>query len=130
MSSKKRIRTKPTKTEMEEYTFLTWFRSQFGARGTGEFTGATDNELRNAIFAGERAKAELDIRTSFDITLHVARTAWNMKDQNKASRSTQMAAAMLGKRGGSKGGVARAKKLSPERRKAIAQKAAKTRWHK
>jgi hypothetical protein len=38
------------------------------------------------------------------------------------------AAQMLGKLGGLKGGPARAKKLSPERRKAIAQKAAKARW--
>jgi len=34
----------------------------------------------------------------------------------------------LGKLGGAKGGVARAAKLSPARRRAIARKAAKTRW--
>jgi hypothetical protein len=38
------------------------------------------------------------------------------------------AAQMLSKLGASKGGKARADKLSPERRKAIAQKAAKARW--
>lgn len=32
--------------------------------------------------------------------------------------------------GGLKGGAARAKKLSPERRTEIAKKAAETRWHK
>jgi hypothetical protein len=36
----------------------------------------------------------------------------------------------LGRLGGKKGGEARAKKLSPERRKEIAQKAAKARWKK
>ncbi len=38
------------------------------------------------------------------------------------------AAVALGKLGGKKGGDARAKKLSPEKRKAIAKKAAKARW--
>ena len=40
------------------------------------------------------------------------------------------AAQMLGKLGGLKGGKARAAALTPERRKAIAQKAAKVRWGK
>jgi hypothetical protein len=34
------------------------------------------------------------------------------------------------KRNGTKGGLARAKSLTPEKRKAIAQKAALTRWKK
>ena len=38
------------------------------------------------------------------------------------------AAVALGRLGGLSGGKARAKKLSPERRRAIAVKAAKTRW--
>ena len=40
------------------------------------------------------------------------------------------AAVALGRLGGLKGGKARAKKLSPERRKEIAKKAAETRWKK
>ena len=40
------------------------------------------------------------------------------------------AAVALGRLGGLKGGKARAKKLSPEKRKAIAVKAAKARWTK
>jgi len=40
------------------------------------------------------------------------------------------AAVALGKLGGLKGGKARAAKLSPERRKEIAAKAAKKRWKK
>ena len=38
------------------------------------------------------------------------------------------AAVALGRLGGLKGGKARAKKLSPERRKEIAKKAAQARW--
>ena len=38
------------------------------------------------------------------------------------------AAVALGRRGGLKGGKARAEKLTPERRKAIAKKAANARW--
>ena len=36
----------------------------------------------------------------------------------------------LGRRGGLKGGVARAKKLTPEQRQEIARNAARTRWEK
>lgn len=46
-----------------------------------------------------------------------------MKKKNKAAQ-------MLGKLGGLKGGKARAKALSPERRAQIAQKAAQARWGK
>ena len=40
------------------------------------------------------------------------------------------AAVALGRMGGLKGGKARAEKLSPSKRRAIAKKAAKTRWSK
>jgi len=39
------------------------------------------------------------------------------------------AAVSLGRRGGLKGGKARAAKLTPEERSALAQKAAAARWH-
>jgi hypothetical protein len=39
------------------------------------------------------------------------------------------AAVTLGRLGGLKGGKARAEALTPEKRKAIAKKAAETRWH-
>ncbi len=39
-------------------------------------------------------------------------------------------AVALGRLGGKKGGKARAKSLTPEQRKAIAKKAAKSRWKK
>jgi hypothetical protein len=40
------------------------------------------------------------------------------------------AAVELGKRGGKKGGKARAKKLTPEERQTIARRAAQARWKK
>ena len=48
-------------------------------------------------------------------------------DQNKGK---DPAAVELGRKGGLKGGKARASKLSPERRKEIAKKAAEKRWKK
>ena len=44
------------------------------------------------------------------------------------ARKKNPAAVALGKLGGKKGGPARAKKLSAEQRKAIAEKAARARW--
>src|SRR5262245_45601792 len=46
------------------------------------------------------------------------------------TRPKNPAAVALGKLGGRKGGPSRAKKLSPEQRKAIAQKAARARWER
>lgn len=40
----------------------------------------------------------------------------------------QQAAALIGRKGGLKGGRARAEKMSPEQRSAIAKKAAAARW--
>jgi len=48
----------------------------------------------------------------------------------KPIKEKNPAAVALGRLGGLKGGKARADKLSAKRRKAIAQKAAKTRWSK
>ncbi len=48
------------------------------------------------------------------------------EDTEKVEKN--QAAVSLGRLGGLKGGKARANKLSPERRKEIAQKAAKMRW--
>jgi hypothetical protein len=50
-----------------------------------------------------------------------------LDDPNKGKNP---AAVALGRLGGAKGGAARAAKLSPARRKAIAKKAAEKRWGK
>ena len=50
--------------------------------------------------------------------------------EEKPNKKKNPAAVELGRLGGLKGGKARARKLSAERRKKIAQKAAQTRWNK
>ncbi len=49
---------------------------------------------------------------------------------SESSKEKNPAAIALGKLGGKKGGPARAQKLSPERRREIAKKAAQARWAK
>lgn len=50
------------------------------------------------------------------------------REEPPVEREKDPAAVELGRRGGLKGGKARASKLSPERRAEIARKAAATRW--
>ncbi|MBA2731450.1 MAG: hypothetical protein H0U54_01020 [Acidobacteria bacterium] len=64
----------------------------------------------------ERAKRILDIFTG------------DVKEE--PPREKNAAAVALGRLGASKGGQARAVKLSPAKRKAIAKKAAEARWNK
>lgn len=63
----------------------------------------------------KKAKSIVDLATSEDITTE--------QDAIKA------AAAALGRKGGLKGGKARAESLTAKRRSEIAKKAAKARWH-
>lgn len=51
-------------------------------------------------------------------------------DDLSDEEARKLAAKILGRQGGLKGGPARAKKLSAKRRKEIARKAAKARWEK
>ena len=57
-----------------------------------------------------------------------AATVSPVKKKKKTKRAKNPAAVALGKLGGSKGGKIRAERLSAERRKEIAQKAAEVRW--
>jgi len=50
--------------------------------------------------------------------------------QEAAQQAISAYLALIGKKGGLKGGPARAKKLSARKRKEIAEKAARTRWSK
>jgi hypothetical protein len=54
--------------------------------------------------------------------------ATNEKPRTEPDRSKDPAAVELGRRGGLKGGLARAQSLSPERRSEIARQAAAERW--
>jgi hypothetical protein len=58
----------------------------------------------------------------------VARIATGEIRDEVAESGKDPAAVNLGRRGGLKGGKARAAKMSPEKRSAIARKAAKSRW--
>ena len=51
-------------------------------------------------------------------------------DEQELKPEKNLAAVALGRLGGLKGGKARAEKLSPKKRKAIAKKAAEARWSK
>ena len=52
----------------------------------------------------------------------------DVSPQRPEDSSKDPAAVALGRKGGIKGGVARAESLAPDERKKIAQNAAKTRW--
>ena len=52
----------------------------------------------------------------------------NKKTNNKDAKIISDYLSRIGRKGGLKGGVARASNLTPERRKEIAEKAVKTRW--
>ncbi|PYS50048.1 MAG: hypothetical protein DMF68_08330 [Acidobacteria bacterium] len=54
----------------------------------------------------------------------------DLQEEVKPEREKNPAAVALGKLGAAKGGLARAAKLSPKKRKEIAKKAAKMRWAK
>lgn len=61
----------------------------------------------------------------------VARIATGeIEDASTSESIRDPAAVSLGRRGGLKGGKARAAKMSPEKRSAVARKAAKARWRK
>jgi hypothetical protein len=71
-----------------------------------------------------RKKKDLN-ETAFDLVQQVT-----VQNQIATLPVKNPAAVALGKLGGSKGGKARAANLSPQRRKAIARRAANARWGK
>ena len=58
----------------------------------------------------------------------VMRIATGQEEETDPTKGKDASAVALGKRGGQKGGRARASSLSPERRREIAAKAAASRW--
>jgi len=79
------------------------------SKGTGRKLDFAERALRTV----ERAIGE-----------HLDGTAFDTPEQDKRNPR----AVAIGREGGKKGGPARAKKLSPEERKRIAQDAARARW--
>lgn len=77
----------------------------------------------------KKKKRPRDINTlAFQIMQEA--TGEKPKEEPKQEKEKNPAAVALGRLGGLKGGNARKEKLSPERRKEIAQKAAAKRWNK
>lgn len=74
-------------------------------------------KVKHPTDINQRAKAILDIATK-------------EKDEATQADDLKSAAAALGRKGGLKGGKARAAALSPKKRSEIAKKAAAARWHK
>lgn len=76
---------------------------------------------------GSRKKKEHD----FSVTaFRVVQEATGQNEEAETNVKQDIDYKALGRKGGLKGGKARAEKLTPERRKEIAQKAANTRWEK
>ncbi|MGH9969222.1 MAG: hypothetical protein ACREBG_15675 [Pyrinomonadaceae bacterium] len=67
-------------------------------------------------------------RSSTDINRLAKSIVDQVTQEAEAQPEKNPAAVALGRMGGLKGGKARAEKLSPRKRKAIAKKAARARW--
>lgn len=79
--------------------------------------------------SSKRSKAQPDANeVAHGITAYLSGEA--PKPEKPPVKAKNPAAVALGKLGGAKGGPARAAKLSPAKRAAIAKKAAKARWTK
>jgi len=70
----------------------------------------------------ERSSKKQTPKDPNKLAAYIAKTATNEPNEKNPH------AVALGRLGGKKGGIARAKKLTPEQRKEIAKKAAQTRW--
>jgi hypothetical protein len=88
-----------------------------------------NKEAVNTLY--EFSMADEKLRRLFhDRALANAETIVDAKGMVASALKTDSPAVTLGRLGGAKGGIARAAKLSPKRRSAIARKAAKARWEK
>jgi len=71
-----------------------------------------------------------NIRDTNVLASHIVEQATGEQSPKPEDSKKNPAAVALGRLGGLKGGMARANKLTPEKRREIAQKAAKARWGK
>jgi hypothetical protein len=80
--------------------------------------------------AGKKKKRPSDVNQLAKSIVDEATMLKPKKPQPLVPADKNPAAVALGRLGGQRGGPARAKKLSAEKRKEIARKAAKARWDK
>ncbi len=81
--------------------------------------------------ANKRQKKDHDFAVNaFRVVQEVTGQVEPPKEKPLSTKGKNPAAVALGRLGGLKGGKARAAKMTPEQRKEIAKKAAKTRWNK
>jgi hypothetical protein len=81
-------------------------------------------ELRNELAATEKIRADAASKAQ-----EIRRVLGVLSNGVRETPDEHAAAVSMGRRGGKKGGVARASSLSPERRTELASKAAMARWH-
>lgn len=82
------------------------------------------------VYAVGMAKTPKRPRDANQLAKLIVDTASGEAELPKTEDGKDPAAVALGRKGGLKGGVARAAKLTPEQRAEIAQKAAAARWKK
>lgn len=96
-----------------------------------ETKGLRGRYARNTLSAVDSASDRLCKKKVATALLHLCLVVLDRSGYDwYTSEEMNPAAVEIGRLGGKKGGKARAEKLTPERRKEIARKAAKTRWDK
>jgi hypothetical protein len=84
--------------------------------------------LHNSIMAEKHPKRPRDLNQWAKRMVDIATGAVEDREPTPEEQGKDPAAVARGRLGGAKGGSARARKLSPEERRAAAQKAVKARW--
>jgi hypothetical protein len=84
--------------------------------------------LFHAILASMPERSKKPREDVNEIAHRILREATGDDEPEMDEEARKLAARILGRRGGLKGGPARAKKLSKKRRSEIAKKAAEARW--
>jgi hypothetical protein len=93
-----------------------------------EELGLSAGQLRKRSLMTTRKKRPRDANQLGKSIVDIATGEFEDREPTPEEQGKDPAAVSLGRRGGLKGGQARAQKLSPKRRAAIAKKAAKSRW--
>jgi hypothetical protein len=109
--------------------FRQWFEQQYGKRpGGNRSTKRIREGLQQARWILTQAENELRARELWEERETAALRAWMAAKTDPPAPKPTHNPITSPKEVGRKGGIARAKKLTPERRKEIARKASKARW--